>query len=58
MLIGLGLKNKTPKIIAGYISVINELLAIYGIKKMNYLKPYLKEIVRLLNNEKNPAVKA
>lgn len=41
MVILLGLKSKTPKIIAGYIAIINELLAIYGIKKMKYLKPYL-----------------
>ena len=40
MLLLMGLKNKTPKIIAGYNTVINELLAIYGIKRMKYLKPY------------------
>ena len=48
MLILIGLKNKTPKIIAGYISVLNELLAIYGIKRMKYLKPYMSEIVRVI----------
>lgn len=57
MVILLGLKNKTPKIIAGYIAIINDLLAIYGIKKMKYLKPYLSEVIRVLNTEKLLAVK-
>ena len=48
MLILLGLKNKTPKIIAGYISVLNEVLAIYGIRRMKFLKPYFSEIVRVI----------
>lgn len=50
MLILNGLKNKTPKIIAGYNGLLNQLLAIYGIKKMNYLKPYIPEIVRVITN--------
>lgn len=40
MTILLGFKSKTPKIIAGYLAMVNELLAIYGIRKMKYLKPY------------------
>lgn len=57
MVILLGLKNKTPKIIAGYLAITNELLTIYGIKKMKYLKPYFPEIVRVINTEKLLAVK-
>jgi hypothetical protein len=57
MIILLGLKNKTPKIIAGYIALLNELLTIYGIKKMKYLKPYFAEIVRVITTEKLVAVK-
>ena len=52
-----GLKGKVAKSIQGYITITIELLAIYGIKKMKFLKPYIPEIVRILNNEKNPAVK-
>jgi hypothetical protein len=48
MLILVGFKNKTPKIIAGYNAVLNELLAIYGIKRMKYLKPYLQEVIRVI----------
>ena len=58
MLILLGLKSKTPKIIAGYISVLNEILAIYGIRRMKFLKPYFNEIVRVIGAEKLAAVKA
>lgn len=57
MLILVGFKNKTAKIIAGYNSVLNELLAIYGIRRMKYLKPYLPEVVRVIGAEKLPAVK-
>lgn len=57
MQILLGLKSKTPKIIAGYISVLNELLAIYGIKRMKFLKPYFSEVVRVIGAEKLAAVK-
>ncbi len=57
MLILVGFKNKTPKIIAGYNSVLNELLAIYGIRRMKYLKPYLPEVVRVIGAEKLAAVK-
>ena len=52
-----GLKGKIAKTIQGYVTVIIELLAIYGIKKMKFLKPYIPEIVRILNTEKNPALK-
>ena len=57
MLILVGLKNKTPKIIAGYNSVLNQLLAIYGIKRMKYLKPYLQEVIRVIGAEKLAVVK-
>ena len=49
MTVMIGLKGKTPKTLAGYIAVINELLAIYGIKKMKYLKPYMNDVVAILN---------
>ena len=49
MTILVGLKGKVPKTLAGYIAIINQLLAIYGIKKMKYLKPYIGEIVTILN---------
>ena len=52
-----GLKLKTPKIIGGYIGIINELLCIHGPEKMKYLKPYFNETIRVLNNEKLPIVK-
>ena len=57
MTIIIGLKGKTPKNLAGYFAVINELLTIYGIKKMKYLKPYLADVVTILNREKLLAVK-
>lgn len=57
MLILVGFKNKTPKNIAGYNSVLNELLAIYGIRRMKYLKPYLPEVIRVIGAEKLAAVK-
>lgn len=57
MLILIGFKNKTPKMIAGYNSVLNELLAIYGIKRMKFLKPYIPEVIRVIGAEKLAAVK-
>jgi hypothetical protein len=57
MTILVGMKSKTPKTIAGYNSMLNELLAIYGIKRMKYLKPYLSEVVRVIGAEKLAAVK-
>lgn len=57
MIILVGFKSKTPKIIAGYNSVLNELLAIYGVKRMKYLKPYLPEVIRVIGAEKLAAVK-
>ena len=57
MLLLLGFKSKTPKVIAGYNSVLNELLAIYGIRRMKYLKPYISEVVRVIGAEKLAAVK-
>ena len=49
MTIKVGLKGKVAKSLAGYISIINELLTIYGIKKMKYLKPYLGDIIVVMN---------
>ena len=57
MTILVGMKSKTPKTIAGYNSMLNELLAIYGIKRMKYLKPYLSEVVRVIGAEKLAGVK-
>ena len=57
MTIQIGFKSKTPKIIAGYISVLNELLAIYGIRRMKLLKPYFSEVIRVVGAEKLAAVK-
>jgi ubiquinone/menaquinone biosynthesis C-methylase UbiE len=57
MLLLVGFKSKTPKIIAGYNSVLNELLSIYGIRRMKYLKPYLQEVIRVIGAEKLAAVK-
>jgi hypothetical protein len=37
--------------------MIAELLAIYGVKKMKYLKPYIPEVVKLLNDKKDIAIK-
>ena len=44
-----GLKGKVPKTLAGYIAMINELLAIYGMKRMKFMKPYMSDIVTILN---------
>jgi hypothetical protein len=37
--------------------MIAELLAIYGVKKMKYLKPYIPEVVKLLNDKKDIPIK-
>jgi hypothetical protein len=52
-----GLKGKVPKNLAGYISFLNELLTIYGMKRMKFFKPYFSDIVAILNREKLVAVK-
>lgn len=57
MTILVGLKGKVPKTLAGYIGMINELLAIYGMKRMKYMKPYISDVVTILNREKLVAVK-
>ena len=57
MTLQVGLKGKTPKNLAGYIAIVNELLAIYGIRKMKFLKPYLNDIITIVNREKLAAVK-
>lgn len=44
-----GLKGKVPKTLAGYIAFLNELLAIYGMKRMKFFKPYFPDIVTILN---------
>jgi hypothetical protein len=41
MVILTGFKSKAGKTIAGYNAVLNELIAIYGVKRLKYLKPYL-----------------
>lgn len=51
------MKGKIAKNIGYYLSMINELLAIYGIKKLKYLKPYIPDIVKLLNDKKDIAIK-
>ncbi len=53
----LGMKGKILKNIVYYLTVILELLAIYGIKKLKYLKPYIPEIVKLLNDKKDIPIK-
>lgn len=53
----LGFKSKTAKNIAGYNAVLNELIAIYGVKRLKYLKPYFSEVLRVISTEKLPAVK-
>lgn len=40
MVILTGFKSKAGKTIAGYNAVLNELIAIYGVKRLKYLKPY------------------
>lgn len=51
------MKGKILKNVAYYLALIIELLAIYGIKKMKYLKPYIPEIVKLLNEKKDIPIK-
>jgi len=36
-----GFKTKTPKTIAGYNAMLNEIINIYGVKRLKYLKPYI-----------------
>ena len=57
MMIVIGLKGKVPKMLAGYIGIITELLAIYGVQRMKFLKPYFPDIVIIMNREKLVAVK-
>lgn len=52
-----GLKGKVIKTVTAYISALNELLPIYGIKKLGLLKPYYPDVIRLISNEKLPAIK-
>lgn len=49
MTLMVGLKGKVPKTLAGFLAMINEVLAIYGMKKMKYMKPYMPDIVTILN---------
>jgi len=49
-LLEIGFKSKTPKFIVGYLGVLNDLLAEFGIKELKYLKPYFPAIVKILNN--------
>lgn len=53
----MGFKSKIPKNIAGYNTVLNELITIYGAKRFKYFKPYIPEVVRVISNEKLLAVK-
>lgn len=53
----LGMKGKIAKNIAFYLTMVVELLAIYGIKRMKYLKPYIPDVVKLLNDKKDIAIK-
>lgn len=57
MVILTGFKSKTAKNIAGYNGVLNELISIYGVKRLKYLKPYFSEVLRVISTEKLPAVK-
>ena len=57
MTLMVGLKGKVPKTLAGYLAMINEVLAIYGMKRMKFMKPYMSDIVTILNREKLVAVK-
>ena len=47
-----GLKGVVPKKLAGYIAILNELLFIYGIERLKFLKPYFPILVIILNREK------
>lgn len=57
MVILTGFKSKAGKTIAGYNAVLNELITIYGVKRLKYLKPYFSEVLRVISTEKLPAVK-
>lgn len=57
MAILVGLKGKVPKTLAGYIGFLNQLLKIYGMKRMKFFKPYFSDIITILNREKLVAVK-
>lgn len=57
MAILVGLKGKVPKTLAGYFSFLNQLLSIYGMKRMKFFKPYFPDIITILNREKLVAVK-
>ena len=52
-----GLIGKIPKTLAGYLAIIRELLAIYGITRMKHMKPYLDKVVVIMNREKLVQVK-
>ena len=49
MVILTGFKSKTGKIIAGYNALLNELISIYGVKRLKYLKPYFSEVLRVIS---------
>ncbi len=57
MVILSGFKSKTPKTIAGYNAMLNEIINIYGVKRLKYLKPYIPQVVRVIGAEKLAAVK-
>jgi hypothetical protein len=57
MVILTGFKSKTAKNIAGYNALLNELIGIYGVKRLKYLKPYFSEVLRVISTEKLPAIK-
>ena len=52
-----GLKGKIPKVLAGYLAILNELLVTYGIHRMKYMKAYMPSIVSVINGNKLAAVK-
>jgi hypothetical protein len=37
--------------------MLNEIINIYGVKRLKYLKPYIPEVVRVIGAEKLAAVK-
>jgi hypothetical protein len=45
-----GFKSKIAKNIAGYNAMLNELILIYGAKRLKYFKPYIPEVVRVISN--------
>lgn len=44
-----GLKGKIPKTLAGYLAFLNEMLKIYGMKRMKFFKPYFSDIIVIMN---------